>query len=287
MLKPEEIHGLALLEVLTAYENKGAQAELLAKYFCLVENSFDYFLECLVISRNLQRQEKEIFPDETIVLEHVLKGFVDRKLQSDCFAYRHTHETYRHLISNIWQTLYKERQLFVASIILAYLNNEPEDKIMYIFDALENYDEQEEITMTEDPFYLKGVLFVKKLNENPNGPDNIWYGLVRREFHVMGSTICRTIPLGKNSLSFRTDLTNDLRRFYFWLWDSQKKIEGGLQFYFGPSDKFSVAFSGEFSQTVKGVTATDKKIEHPNWEATFYGGIENSRERFLVAPNYF
>ena len=287
MPMPEEIPGLARLKVLTAYENKGPQAELLAKYFCLIENSFDYFLECVIISRDLQEKDKKNFPGEKIVLEHALKGFIDKKLESDCFAYRHTYETYRQLIPNIWQTLDQERQIFVASIILAYLNDEPANRIRPIFDALESYDEKEEITMSDDPLYLKGILFVKKSNETPYKPDNFWYGLVRREFAVMGSTICRTIPLGENSLNFRTDFTNDLAQFYFWLWASKEEVKDGLRFYFGPSGKLSIAFSGEFSQTINGITANKQGTEHPNWEATFYGGIENSRERFFATSGQF
>lgn len=297
-MSTEKFHGLQFLENMTKFKNEGPTADLLAQHYHLVAEAFEYFLQCLSVSRGLQEDATSNHcPDETRILTHVVEDKVRERSENwhnhlrDCCACKHTYDTYTFLVDNLSKVLRQESQIFVASIILAYLRGDDPALIQNIFDALEGHDESLEINMTEDPFFLKGILVVLRADPlTKKGVEQVHFGLVRREFHVMGSTICRTLPLD-GSLFFRTDLSNELDEFYFWLWNDAIKTAEGLRFHFNvnpPEGELLEAFpTGEFVQTAKGASVQDKEKKYPEFEAIFFGVIENSSERFIHPKKEF
>lgn len=268
----EKIEGLLFLEEMSEFVYSGEDADLLTKYYELIEDPFDYFLRCIVISRRLQADHgSKKCPSEIMIIAHVLEEALGESDQAwiehreECHACEHTFATYKFLVENIWKSLRSLKQYFLANIILAYLRKDPLEEIEKVFNGFRQAIQETEPTASWDPMFLKGILVVQEFRKD-GSLEGCCYGLSRREYHVLGSSMCITAPFGGNSPIFRTDFTNEKDQFYFWLWDGIQ-VEGGLQFYFRLPERESV-----FAQSVTGVSVS-KPVEKTEWRAKFYGTV--------------
>jgi len=275
----EIIEGLLRLEAISSFKNTGLEAEMLSKYYELVQNPFDYFLKGLSISRGLQEKHStDNCPSETDIAYFAteeLAGNPDpawTKHKEECYACNHTCASYHFLIENIWQALHDTRSLLIANAILAYLRNDPAEVVSVIFNDLQKLEDGEYYEMHGDEErYVRGILSVKQTNVCKNSLSRHWYGLVRRALDVMGAKTCVLCPPTPDSPVFRVDFTNNLNKMYFMLWNGKPETAKGLHLYF-PADKTRYLPNGCFISCTTG-TSSDGLPRFSDWEATFYGKI--------------
>ena len=268
------IEGLLLLEGMSGFRNNSHEATILSRNYQLIKDPFDYFMRCLAVSRGLREEHKKVdCPSEINILASVLEEAASSGQQTfahvkECYACEHMQETYAFFVKNVWRSLESNKAFLIASLVLAYLQGDSPDEIL---GALERIEEDGEEDYNEGSPFLKGVLVVKEF-DGAGKTKNVWYGLARRAFEIMGSTLCMMCPLTDDSPVFRLDLTNDRKMFYFMSWHGVKE-EGGLKFNFGPNDKLIFQDERCFTQKTIGVSLRDPPKEKKKWEAFFYGTI--------------
>ncbi len=121
---------LQFLEYLTKYQHNNSKSELLKKYYPSISSIFDYFFQCLNVTRNLQKEHTtDNYATEIEIIDFVLQSAANKldknwlQHRKNCPACNHTYEVYSYLINNIRKILAKQKQLLLINLILVYLHN--------------------------------------------------------------------------------------------------------------------------------------------------------------------
>lgn len=271
------VNGLIFLMGSSRFQPGSDIGRTLAENYNLIEDAFGSFFEKKSASRCFQKEyQTKKCPNEIRIINLVLQdkaGEISRdwaRHREKCKFCNQVFGAYQDLVENIHLSLGTVDQYLLTNIILAYLRDDPEVVIETFYKNLIAKEGRGEITFADVPRFLKGILGVRKMKSDfEEEAEKCWYGLVRKKYDIMGTTVCYMTPFDNYSPSFRMDFTDDLKRFYFLLWGGMQ-VKGGLRFEFDLPNK-AVEFDAKcFAQTVKGKSVI-KPIELPEWEATFYG----------------